>query len=112
MVVAIGAFVYPLLTLLFTKKIGLSEAETGNWVAFFGLIYIPASLIGGKICDSFGRKKVLIVCDTLASLAYGVCGFLEPSMEMLYLIGIGIFFFGISDPAHSSIVADVTTPEN
>jgi len=112
MVVAIGAFVYPLLTLLFTKKIGLSEAETGNWVALFGLIYIPASLIGGKICDSFGRKKVLIVCDTLAALAYGACGFLEPSMEMLYLIGVGIFFFGISDPAHSSIVADVTTPEN
>lgn len=112
MVVAIGAFVYPLLTLLFTKKIGLSASETGNWVALFGLIYIPASLIGGKICDSFGRKKVLIICDTLAALAYGACGFLEPSMEMLYLIGIGIFFFGISDPAHSSIVADVTTPEN
>lgn len=111
-VVAMGAFVYPLLTLLFTKKIGLSEAETGNWVAFFGLIYIPASLIGGKMCDSFGRKKVLIICDMLAALSYGACGFLEPSMEMLYLIGFGIFFFGISDPAHSSIVADVTTPEN
>lgn len=112
MVVAIGAFVYPLLTLLFTKKIGLGEAEAGNWVALIGLIYIPASLIGGKICDSFGRKKVLIVCDTLASICYGICGFMEPSMNMLYLIGLAIFFFGIADPAHTSIVADVTTPEN
>jgi len=112
MVVAIGAFVYPLLTLLFTKKIGLSQSEAGNWIALIGLVYIPASLLGGKICDSFGRKKVLVICDILAALCYGICGFLEPSMNMLYLIGLGVFFFGISDPAHSSIVADVTTPEN
>jgi MFS family permease len=112
MVVAMGAFVYPLLTLLFTKKIGLGEAEAGNWVALIGFAYIPASLIGGKICDSFGRKRVLIVCDMLASICYGICGFMEPSMDMLYMIGLAVFFFGIADPAHSSIVADVTTPEN
>ena len=112
MVVAMGAFVYPLLTLLFTKKIGLGEAEAGNWVALIGFAYIPASLIGGKICDSFGRKRVLIICDTLASICYAVCGFMQPSMEMLYMIGLAVFFFGIADPAHTSIVADVTTPEN
>ncbi len=112
MIVAMGAFVFPLLTLLFTKKIGLGQAEAGKWVALIGLVYIPASLIGGKICDSFGRKKILIICDTLASLCYGICGFVEPSMTMLYLIGLAVFFFGIADPAHTSIVADVTTPEN
>lgn len=112
MVVAIGAFVHPLLTLLFTKKIGLGEADAGNWVALIGLVYIPASLIGGKICDSFGRKKILVVSSSLAALCYAACGFIEPSMTMLYLIGLGVFFFGISDPALTSIVADVTTPEN
>jgi MFS family permease len=112
MVVAIGAFVYPMLTLLFTKKIGLGEAEAGKWVAAIGLVYLPASLIGGKICDTLGRKRVLVVCDVCASICYAICGFMEPSMNMIYLIGMGIFFFGVADPAHSSIVADVTTPEN
>lgn len=112
MVDAIGAFVYPMLTLLFTKKIGLGQAESGKWVAALGLIYIPASLIGGKICDSLGRKRVLVTCYVCAALCYAACGLIEPSMTMVFLIGLAIFFFGIADPANSSIVADVTTPEN
>ncbi|MBN2897579.1 MAG: MFS transporter [Clostridia bacterium] len=111
-VVAIGAFVYPMLTLLFTKKIGLDESAAGNWISFIGLAYLPASLIGGKICDTFGRKRILVVCDLLAAACYVVCGFMEPSVNMIYMICMGIFFFGLADPAHSSIVADVTTPEN
>ena len=109
---ALGMFVFPLLTLLLTKKLGLSTTEAGVWITLSGLVFMPAGLIGGKLADSYGRKKLIIVFDTLAALCYIICAIIPPSMTMVYLIVTAGFFMGVGDPAHSSIIADLTTPEN
>lgn len=109
---AMGMFVFPLLTLILVKKIGMSYTEAGFWVALTGIMFMPASLIGGKLADTFGRKKIIIIFDTLAALTYITIAFIEPSMTMVYLIMLASTFFGISDPAHNAIIADITTPEN
>ncbi len=54
---AMGCFVFPLLALILTDKIGLSKSETGKLMSLFGVLFIPASMIGGKLCDVIGRKK-------------------------------------------------------
>lgn len=112
MINAMGIFVFPFLSLLLTVKIGLSEAEAGFWVSLGGLMFIPASMIGGKLTDIIGRRKIIIVFDTLAALSYFSCSFIEPSMTMIYLILLAVMFMGMADPAHNSIIADITTPEN
>jgi len=109
---ALGAFVFPLLTLLLTKKIGMSESSAGLWLSFGGLLFIPAGIIGGKMADSFGRKKVIIICDSLAASTYIACALIEPSMNMVYLIMLASIFFGIGDPAHGALIADLTNPDN
>lgn len=108
---AMGAFVFPFLTLLFNEKIGLSKAETGIYIGISGLLFIPSSLIGGKIVDVFGRKKVIIIFETMAIFCYGSCFMLEPGMPMAYLLILSGVFFGIAGPAHDAMIADLTTPE-
>ena len=54
---AIGCFVGPFLTLILTKKIGLSSDVAGFYMSIAGLLYMPASVIGGKLADTIGQKK-------------------------------------------------------
>lgn len=112
MIVAMGAFVYPLMTLFLTKKVGMTESMAGYYIALFGIIFVPASLIGGKISDTFGRKKIIVICDSLAAICYIICGFIEPSITTVHIIMAAIFFLGLADPSHTSLIGDVTTPEN
>lgn len=112
MINATGMFIFPLLTLILTRKIGLSHSEAGFWIMMVGLTFIPSNLIGGKMTDLFGRKKLIVICETLGGLMYVICGFLDPSMIQIWLILSACFFFGMSEPANNAVIADLTTPEN
>lgn len=109
---AMGAFVWPMMTLLLTKKIGLSTAEAGFWLAVSGVMAMPASLIGGKLTDTVGRRTVILLFEGTAVLLFGACAFVEPSMLMVYMLMSAGVFFGMAEPAHNSLIADLTTPEN
>lgn len=109
---AVGLFVHPLLTLIFTRKIGLSEAEAGIYVSISGIIIAVSSLIGGKFSDRFGRKIIICISDGLAALAIASCSLIPVSMWTVYLIMIANFFVGFSDPSHNALIADVTEPKD
>lgn len=109
---ALGCFVGPLLTLILTKKIGLSTETAGFYMTISGFVFIPASIIGGKIADTFGRKRVIIICEGIAAMLYIACGFMNPSLDMVYILIAAQAFMVIAGPAHDSMVADLTTPEN
>ncbi len=109
---AVGCFVMPLLTIILTQKIGLSEQEAGTLLSAAGLVYLPAAMIGGKLADTFGRKMLIIIFDALAAILYIICGFIEPSMTMVYiLVAAGVCMY-TAGPAHDSLIADLTTPDN
>jgi MFS family permease len=108
---AVGLFVHPLLTLIFTRKIGLSEAEAGVFVSISGIIIAVSSLIGGKFSDRFGRKVIICVSDGMAALAIAACSLIPVSMWTVYLIMVANFFIGFSDPSHNALIADVTEPD-
>lgn len=109
---AMGALIFPFLTLLLSKKIGLSTSETGLFITISGVIFSVSSLIGGKITDKIGRKKIIIIFESLAVILYLSCMFIEPSMTMAYLLLLAGLFYGIAMPAHDAMIADLTTPDN
>lgn len=109
---AMGCFVMPLLTLILTEKIGLSKEISGAYLSAAGLIFMPAAMIGGKLTDIIGRKKVIIIFDFLSAMLYLVCGFISPSINMIYILMLASACMFIAAPAHDALIADLTTPEN
>ena len=109
---SIGSFVSPLLVLILTQKIGLESDAAGVWITIASVISAPAMMIGGKIVDSIGRKSIILLSQGLGSIAFILCGFVDPTMSMIYLMILGSFLFSLSAPAYDAILADITTPEN
>lgn len=109
---AMGSFVMPLMTIILTDRIGLSKEAAGLYLSMNSLIYPLASMIGGKLADTIGRKTLIIIFDMLAALLYLSCGFVEPSMQLIYVILAASACMSVAGPAHESLIADITTPEN
>ncbi|MGH4121750.1 MAG: MFS transporter [Clostridium sp.] len=109
---AMGCFVMPLLTLILTEKIGLSKEMSGVYISIAGLISMPASIIGGKLTDIIGRKTIIVIFDFLSAILYIVCGFMNPSMSMIYVLMLASVCMFIAGPAHDALIADLTTPKN
>lgn len=112
MINAMGMFIFPLFTLILSKKIGLSPSETGFWLMIMSFVFVPASVLGGKIADHFGRKKPIILFEGLGALLYIICGFMPAGIEQVYVILAACFLFGMAEPANNAIMSDLTTPEN
>lgn len=108
---AMGALIFPFMSLLLSQKIGMSKTQAGLYMAILGIMFVPSSLMGGKLSDHFGRKKLLITFEVLGVLSYATCALIEPSMLMVYLLMLAGFFFGVAGPSHDAMTADLTTPE-
>ena len=108
----LGNFVYPLLALILTQKIGLTPAKAGVIVTLMAVSQVPSLMIGGKIADSIGRKKVIIIFQTLGGFFYLVCGFMKPSIFVIIIIVIAANCYSMAAPAYDAMIADITTPKN
>jgi len=108
----IGIFVFPFMTLFLTKNLGMSEADAGNYMLIASIAYVPGTLIGGRLADRLGRKKVMIAAQLLSGLMYVPCGFLGNSRLIPWFILASLFFDGATDPARTAMSTDLTTPEN
>lgn len=109
---SIGSFVMPLMTLILTEKIGLRSDEAGLFISLAGLAFIIPSIIGGKLADTIGRKKVIIFFNFFSILTYIACSFMKPTITMGYMIVLAGAFMTIAGPAHDSLIADLTNTEN
>ncbi|MGV3488255.1 MAG: MDR family MFS transporter [Tuberibacillus sp.] len=109
---SVGSFVGPLLVLILTQKIGLESDAAGLLITIASVINAPAMIIGGKLVDSIGRKKIILVSQGLGSMAFILCGLMDPTMSMVYLMILGSFLFSLSAPAYDAVLADMTTPKN
>lgn len=108
----IGNFVYPFLTIFLTKNLAMGKEEAGAFLLVASLAHIPGSLIGGKLADHIGRKRIMIAFQALAALCFVPCAFLGNSMIIPWLLTAASFFGGAAGPAQGAMVTDLTTPEN
>lgn len=109
---SIGAFVHPLLVLILTEKIGLSRGDAGSYITVLSLLGAPSVILGGKLADTIGRKRIIIVSQFFGALALIACGFMKPNITMTYVISLSSLLYAMSSPAYDAMLADLTTPEN
>ncbi|MBL8966898.1 MAG: MFS transporter [Spirochaetaceae bacterium] len=107
-----GIFVFPFLTLFLTKRLGWDPARAGRFMLLSSLVYVPGTLVGGRLADRFGRKKVMLASQALAGLLFVPCGLLVESPLVPWFILASLFFDGVTDPARTAMQTDLTTPEN
>lgn len=112
MINCMGAFIHPLLSLILIKKIGFSITEAGYFVSFMAIAQAPCIILGGKLVDTIGPRKVILYFQTIAALIFIVCGFIEPTHTLAYLLIAVSCFSSVSRSCYDAIVGNITTPEN
>ncbi|MFA9398992.1 MAG: MFS transporter [Clostridiaceae bacterium] len=107
----IGSFVFPLLSLMLTQRFNLSTTRAGAYITLMSILSGLAMMVGGKIADSLGRKKVIIIFQGLAALVYIICGNLDMNMYLIYLLMLSPIFNALAQPAQSAMIMDLVEPE-
>lgn len=109
---AMGNFVLPFLTIFLTKSIGLSAKDAAWFFSLTSVAFAPGSIIGGKLCDVVGRKKIVVTAQFLSALCLIPCAFLGNSMKIPWIIMMSTFFNGAAQPAFGAMVNDLTDTSN
>ncbi|MGH4123406.1 MAG: MFS transporter [Clostridium sp.] len=107
-----GCFVHPLLALILTQKIGLQKDAAGMYITVLSLLSAPCLILGGKLVDTIGRKKVILISQGFGAITLICCGFIKPNIMMTYILMLSSILYSLSTPAYDAMLADLTTPEN
>ncbi|WP_238949054.1 MFS transporter [Clostridium sp. YIM B02569] len=107
----LGDFVVPFLALYLTQKIGMTAAATGVIVTLSSAVGIPASILGGKISDMFGRKKIYTYAQSIAAVTLIPCAFTKSVSITIMCLLISTFFNGFVRPAFQSMIQDILSKE-
>lgn len=108
----LGNFVLPFLTIFLTRNLGFGAGKVGIFIMIGGAIYVPGSILGGKLADSFGRKNVLITCQALAGLCFIPCAIYPNTIKTAWLLFASIFFSAAAEPASNAMIIDLTNHKN
>lgn len=109
---SLGRFIGPLLTLILTKKIGMSSTEAGALITIAMALQAPCVLIGGKLADTAGRKKVICFFFGLSALTFLSCTFMPVTKLLAYTLILGACFSSFSGSAYDAMVTDYTEVHN
>ncbi|CUU46009.1 MFS transporter [Clostridium beijerinckii] len=107
----LGDFVVPFLALYLTQKIGMTAAATGVIVTLSSVVGIPASILGGKISDMFGRKKIYTYAQSIAAVTLIPCALTKSVSITIMCLLISTFFNGFVRPAFQSMIQDILSKE-
>ena len=106
-----GNFVAPFLTMFLTFKVGISVGIVGIIIAVNSGLGLVGTMMGGKLIDQIGRKKVLIIFRTLSGIGIAAAAFSKSPIIIISLIMLATFFGGFSQPVYSTIITDLTSGE-
>lgn len=105
-----GSMVFPIFSLYFTGKFGLSLAQAGLLGTLFVVGSVVGQPLGGFLTDRVGRKGVMIF-SLCAEALFSMGMALAPNVQFLV---VDIVLFGLTvpmfNPASAATVADLVPP--
>ena len=108
----IDGFVYPLLSILLTEKLGYGKDSAGTIITVSITIGGIGMLIGGNLADKIGRKNLIIFSGLAGAAAFAVFVFLGTSKIIIYLIMASNFLSIAQWPTIDAMVTDSTNKSN
>ena len=110
LVTSMGAFIFPMLTLILTVKLGYTMTYAGFLMTIVAVLMLASNLIGGVIADKFNRKKIIIVLDIISVIFFIACAIVQPREIMIYFLIVSGFFATMEGPSFEALIADATLP--
>lgn len=110
-----NTMVMPYVVVFFVEQVG---AKTATWMTIcIGISGIIGYLMGGKMSDQYGRKKLILLGELLTGAGFilvAIGNMPVGSKPYLSFIGFIIIylFSSVASPAYSGLVIDETTKEN
>jgi MFS family permease len=105
-----GTFVLPFLTLYLLRQ-GYTIADAGVAIGAYGAGNLSASLIGGYLADTIGRRKTIVLSmfsGAVAMLLLSQARSLPAIVALTALVGLAGELYR---PASSALLADLIPPE-
>jgi MFS family permease len=104
------------MTLLLTSRAGMGAQQVGTFLLIGSSVQVPGLLVGGKLADIMGRKKIMVIFMGLAAACFIPCAFLirTPSgcHYLPWLFILSALFNSIAMPASGAMMNDLTVPDN
>ncbi len=108
----LGSMVYPMLTMILSRKLGLDAASISVLVVAAMVVMMPASLLGGELADRFNTKTVIVRCDCVSVACYIACGLIPMSYVTIGLMFAAALFQTMEGPSYNSLLADLTATKD
>jgi MFS family permease len=105
-----GTFVLPFLTVYLTRR-GFSLAAAGTAMSAYGIGSLMASVLGGQLADTIGRRKTIVL--SMFSVA-GAMLLLSQSHNLVAIVAatwLAALTGELYRPASSALLADLVPPE-
>ena len=109
MMTNMGSMIWPMFTLILSKKLGLSAGTIATYMLIFSLVALPMNLIGGKLADKYSKKNIIVICDLISIGIYIYCSLVEINFNSILIFAVASLFQTIEWPSYDALVADFTT---
>jgi MFS family permease len=105
-----GSFVQPFMTMLLTVKLGWPADRAGLFMTCTALAGGGAMLVGGKLGDAVGRKRLIVACQAGASVLFLSCFALGFDPALPFLAAGANVLLSATWPVFNAVVADLVGP--
>ena len=112
LVISLGNFVFPFLTLILTAKLGWGADRAGLFLTLVQAAALPGVFLGGKLSDAVGRKRIILACQGAAAALFFICLAVGFAPALPFLIGGASVILSMTWPVMGALVADLAPPES
>ena len=112
MVTNLGSMVWPVMTMILSRKLGLSAAQISYYFVGSSIIMLPANLLGGKLADKCNKKRLIVLFDSISILCYLTCSVLPLGLGTVGLFVLAGIFQSMEYPAYEALFADLSTTKD
>ncbi|MBR4769280.1 MAG: MFS transporter [Lachnospiraceae bacterium] len=104
----LGSMVWPVLTMIETQKLNMNATTVAIVSVAGGVLFVPASLIGGHLADRFNKKRLIVLFDLISITFFIVAAFIPLSYLTIVLLIVGAACQNLEWPSYNSLIADFT----
>lgn len=112
LVTGLGSMIWPMMTLILSRKMGVSAEGVSALLAAGMVIMAPAIYLGGRISDRRDKKTTIVVLDLISTACFVTCAVIPLTWTAIGLMFIGSVCQNMEQPAYNALTADLTVTED